>query len=263
MAEVQQTRSGRKFKWQSGKTDLIRVPKVFREQILAFTKQLDLGNVPPPPTVREVQRQQLTEMDRYEILIYLKENFDQFVPSRDLVEQLAQSQAKLREQAERISVLEREQKQLTAYKSEVENLKVELQSKNSELTLLTRRHHRLSAEVKTLREQKADLIVYGSAASKSDLLITEILKLLQNKFTGTVRIYVNAIFHLMGGGENERVELCLAIMDELTEKNIIYNNCCRDTAVAAIKGRVRSFEEAMNWVDREYRLRKERNSSKD
>ena len=252
MAEVQQTRSGRKSKWQSGKTDLIRVPKIFREQVLAFTKELDFGNVPPPPTVREVQRQQLTEMDRYEILIYLKENFDQFVPSRDLLKELAQSQAKLREQAEKINVLEREQKQLTAYKSEVENLKIELQSKNSELTSLTYKRHQLSAEVKTLRHQKADLIVYSSAASKSDLLITKILKLLQNKFTGTVKIYVDAIFQLMGEGENERVELCLAIMDELTENNKIYNNCCRDTAVAAIKGRVRSFEEAMNRVNSMY-----------
>jgi len=260
--EIKQSQSGRKPKWQSGKTDLIRVPKVFREQILTFTKQLDLGNVPPPPTIREVQRQQLTEMDRYEILIHLKENFDQFVPSRDLLKELAQSQAKLREQAEKINVLEREQKQLTAYKSEVENLKVELESKNSELTSLTRKRHRLSVEVNSLREQKANLMVYSSAASESDLLITKILKLLHQVSTGTGRIYVDAIFNLVAGVANERIDLCLAIMDELSETDKTYNNCCRDAAAAAMEGSFRSIEAAMNWVDREYRSRRERNSPK-
>ena len=226
MLEVQPNRSGRKPKWRAGATDLIRVPKSFREQILQYTQQLDLGNVPPPPTVQEVQQEQLTQIDKDEILIFLKENFNQFVPSRDTLEQLAQSIAKVRAQAAQIATLEREHKQLIAFKSEAESLRAELLTKDRQISSLTRQRERAMAEVETLRQQKANLVAYSSAASDSDRRITKILKLIQQVSTGTGKIYVEAIFQLVAGVATERIDLCLLIMGRLSETDKTYNNCC-------------------------------------
>ncbi len=263
MLEVQPNRSGRKPKWRAGATDLIRVPKSFREQILEYTQQLDLGNVPPPPTVSEVQQRQLTQIDKDEILIFLKENFNQFVPSRDTLEQLAQSQAKVRAQAARIATLEAEQKQLIAGKSEAESLRVELRTKDRQISSLTRQRALVVAEVETLEQQKANLVAYSSTASDSDRRITKILKLLQQVSTGTGKIYVEAIFQLVAGVAIERIDLCVLIMNRLSKTDKTYNNCCRDAASAAIAGSFQSIESAMAWVSREYDERKERNSPKD
>lgn len=263
MLEVQPNRSGRKPKWRAGATDLIRVPKSFREQILEYTQQLDLGNVPPPPTVQEVQQRQLTQIDKDEILIYLKENFNQFVPSRDTLEQLAQSQLKVRAQAARIATLEAEQKQLLAFKSEAESLRVELRTKDRQISSLTRQRDRVVAEVETLRQQKANLLAYSSTASDSDRRITKILKLLQQVSTGTGKIYVEAIFQLVAGVSIQRIDLCVSIMGRLSETDKTHNNCCRDAAWAAIEGSFQSIESAMAWVNREYDERKEKNSRKD
>jgi hypothetical protein len=252
MAEERLNRSGRKCKWHSGQTQLIRIPKKLLPQVLEFAQQLDEGDRPPPPKVRELHQEQLEEIDRYEILIYLKENFHEFVPKRDVHQQLMNCQAKLREQ-----------KQLTANIAEVESLQVEVRTKNDRISSLQRQCEELTAQVASLCQQKANLMTYSSAANDSERRITEILKLLQQESTGTSKVYVDAIFNLVAGVQTDWIDLCLAIMQRLTEKDKRYNNCCRDAAKAAMEGKFTSIESAMDWVEREYQVRKEQHSSKD
>jgi flagellar motility protein MotE (MotC chaperone) len=268
---TEKKKAGRKPKWKAGETDLVRLPKVFMAQILAYAHQLDNGYLPEEaaevgvsPAAIEVMPQApvIDEIGYYRLLLEVKNNMDSITPTESAIERLEKVKAELEEQIGEVRQFRQQnreaQRQIREKDDEIGTLQQKNQNLDEKLVGLSQDLERVNELASDLRIENGLLRLYRSEAGESEMLVTEILGLIHGASSNAVKMYVNSIYALSEGKPIDRVRLCLAVMANLREKNTRYNNCCCDAAGRILVGATGTIQEIMEGVEVDYNDRLER-----
>ena len=150
------------------------------------------------------------------------------------------------------------QRQIREKDDEIGALQQKNQNLGEKLVGLSQDLERVNELASDLRIENGLLRLYRSEAGESELLVTEILGLIHGASSNAVKMYVNSIYALSEGKLIEQVRLCLAVMDNLREKNTRYNNCCCAAAEQVLGGATGTLQEIMEAVEVDYNERLER-----
>lgn len=268
---TEKMKTGRKPKWNAGETDLVRLPKVFMAQILAYAHQLDNGylpekatEVPVSPAAIEVMPQAaaIDEISYYRLLLEVRNNMDSITPTESAIERLEKAKAELEEQIGEVRQLKQQnreaQRQIREKDNEIFTLKQNNQNLDEKLTGLSQDLEQVNELVSGLKAENEKLRLFRSESGEYELLVTEILRLIHGSSSNAVKMYINSIYALSEGKPIERVRLCLAVMANLREKNARYNNCCCNAAEQILAGATGTLQEIMKAVEVDYHERLER-----
>ncbi len=150
------------------------------------------------------------------------------------------------------------QRQVREKDDEIGALQQKNQTLDEKLVGLSEDLERVNELVGGLRAENEKLRLFRSGSGESELLVTEILRLIYGASSNAVKMYVNSIYALSEGKPIERVRLCLAVMANLREKNTRYNNCCCAAAEQVLGGEMGTLQEIMEAVEVDYNDRLER-----
>jgi flagellar motility protein MotE (MotC chaperone) len=266
---TEKKKAGRKPKWKAGETDLVRLPKVFMEQILAYAHQLDNGYLPEEAAevgvaAIEVKPQApvIDEIGYYRLLLEVRNNMDSITPTESAIERLEKVKAELEEQIGEVRQFRQQnreaQRQIREKDDEIGTLQQKNQNLDEKLVGLSQDLERVNELVSGLRAENEKLRLFRSESGESEQLVTEILGIIHISSSRAVKIYVNSIYALSEGKPIDQVRLCLAVMANLREKNKRYNNCCCDAAELILAGATETLQEIMEAVEVDYNDRLER-----
>jgi flagellar motility protein MotE (MotC chaperone) len=266
---TEKKKAGRKPKWKAGETDLVRLPKVFMAQILAYAHQLDNGFLPEDAAELGVaaikvmpQAPAIDEIGYYRLLLEVRNNMDSITPTESAIERLEKVKAELEEQIGEVRQFRQQnreaQRQIREKDDEIGTLQQKNQSLDEKLVGLSQDLERVNELAGGLRAENEKLRLFRRVSGESELLTTEILGLIYGASSNAVKMYVKSIYALSEGKPIDRVRLCLAVMANLREKNTRYNNCCCDAAERILAGTTGTFQEIMEAVEVDYNERLER-----
>jgi flagellar motility protein MotE (MotC chaperone) len=275
---TEKKKAGRKPKWKAGETDLVRLPKVFMAQILAYAHQLDNGylseeaaEVGVSPAAIEVKPQApaINEIGYYRLLLEVRNNMDSITPTESAIERLEKVKAELEEQIGEVRQFRQQnreaQRQIREKDDEIGTLQQKNQSLDEKLVGLSQDLERVNELASDLRIENGLLRLYRSEAGESEMLVTEILGLIHGASSNAVKMYVNSIYALSEGKPIDRVRLCLAVMASTREGDTIFNNCCQKAAGRVLAGEMgaMTLEEIMREVQVDCDERNERNEKRE
>jgi hypothetical protein len=246
---TEKKKAGRKPKWKAGETDLVRLPKAFMAQILAYAQQLDNGYLPEEaagvgvaPAAIEVKPQAgaIDEIGYYRLLLEVRNNMDSITPTESAIERLEKVKAELEEQIGEVRQVRQQnreaQRQIKEKDDEIVTLQQKHQNLDQKLVGLSQDLERVNELASGLKVENEKLRLFRSESGESELLVTEILRLIHGASSNAVKMYVNSIYALSEGKPIDRVRLCLAVMASTKEGDTIFNNCCQKAAGRVLAG---------------------------
>jgi prefoldin subunit 5 len=246
---TEKKKAGRKPKWKAGETELVRLPKAFMAQILAYAQQLDNGYLPEEaaevgvaPAAIEVMPQAgaIDEIGYYRLLLEVRNNMDSITPTESAIERLEKVKAELEEQIGEVRQVRQQNREAQRHIKEKDDEIVTLQQKyqnlDQKLAGLSQDLERVNELANGLRGENDRLRLFRNEAGESELLVTEILGLIYGASSNAVKMYVKSIYALSEGMLIDRVRLCLAVMASTREGDTIFNNCCQKAAGRVLTG---------------------------
>jgi predicted RNase H-like nuclease (RuvC/YqgF family) len=270
---TEKKKAGRKPKWKAGETDLVRLPKVFMTQILAYAHQLDNGYLPEEaaevgvsPAAIEVKPQApvIDEIGYYRLLLEVRNNMDSITPTESAIERLEKVKAELEEQIGEVRQVRQQnreaQRQIKEKDDEIVTLQQKHQNLDQKLVGLSQDLERVNELANGLKVENDRLRLFRNEAGESELLVTEILGLIYGASSNAVKMYVKSIYALSEGMSIDRVRLCLAVMASTREGDTIFNNCCQKAAGRVLAGEMgtTTLQEIMREVAVDCNERRER-----
>jgi vacuolar-type H+-ATPase subunit I/STV1 len=272
---IEKKKVGRKPKWRAGETELIRVPKIFVEQILSYTHQLDNDQVPARPTSilvnaspvasdRAIATSSTDEIDCYRLLLEIKNSVAAIPITESAVERLVHVKTDLEQQIIEVKQIKQQnresQRQIREKEDEFVILQQKYQNLDEKLAGLNLELEKLNQLIDSLKAENNKLRLFRSESGESELLVTEILGLIYDASSNAVKMYIKSIYSISQGEPIERVRTCLKVMARIKEGETIYNNCCLTAATKLLAGEkdAMTLEEIMKEVATDCDERRER-----
>jgi hypothetical protein len=263
---LQKKKVGRKLHWKAGQTELIRIPKVFVEQALAYVRQLDNGLIPDEPIAPIApQPSSTSEIDYYRLLLDVKNTMSEIQLTATAIERLEKVKTDLEDSLNEVRQLKQQhresQKQIREREDELLTLQQKSQDLEKKLTNSNLELEKSLAKIASLKAENDKLRLFRSESGESEQLVTEILELIHNTSSSNVKIYIKSIYSLSQSEPIERVRMALKVMASNKEGETTYNNCCRKAATRLLAGELdgMTFEVIMKEVSTESNERNERN----